>query len=112
MGQLQRQLGQNDAALESFRHASEADPQNINALISQAILLDALGKKKEAGVLYNRVLGIDPNNAPALNNLAFMNADKGTNLDQAMTFAERAKKQAPNSPDISDTLGYVYSARI
>jgi len=25
-----------------------------------------------------------------------------------MTFAERAKKRAPNSPDISDTLGFVY----
>jgi uncharacterized protein HemY len=25
-----------------------------------------------------------------------------------MTFAELAKKQVPNSPDIDDTLGYVY----
>jgi predicted Zn-dependent protease len=25
-----------------------------------------------------------------------------------MTWAERAKKQQPNSPQISDTLGYVY----
>jgi len=57
---------------------------------------------------YNKVLGIDPENALALNNVAFMDAESGTNLDQAMTFAERAKKQAPNSPDISDTLGFVY----
>ena len=25
-----------------------------------------------------------------------------------MTLAERAKQQVPNSPDVSDTLGYVY----
>ena len=67
-----------------------------------------MGKKKEAGDAYNKVLGIDPDNALALNNLAFLNAETGSNLDQAMTMAERAKKRAPNSPSISDTLGFVY----
>ena len=108
LGNLQRALGQSDAALASYEQASNTDPQNIDAVLRRAMLMDALGRKKEAGDLYNRALGIDPNNALALNNLAFMNADTGTNLDQAMTFAERAKKQAPKSPDVSDTLGYVY----
>jgi tetratricopeptide (TPR) repeat protein len=58
--------------------------------------------------IYKKVLGIDPENAVALNNLAFLGAESGTDLDQAMTFAERAKKRAPNSPEVSDTLGYVY----
>jgi len=44
----------------------------------------------------------------ALNNLAYLNADSGKNLDQAMTFAQRAKQKAPDNPDVSDTLGYVY----
>ena len=108
LGVLQRELGQYDAALASFEQASNADAHNTGALLDRAVLLDAMGKKKEAADFYNRVLGIDPNNAAALNNLAFLNADSGTNLDQAMTFAERAKKQAPKNPDISDTLGYVY----
>ncbi|MBV8833476.1 MAG: tetratricopeptide repeat protein [Acidobacteriaceae bacterium] len=108
LGLLQRQLGQNDAALASFEQASKADPRNASAALNEAILLESLGRKKEAVDAYNRVLGIDPENPAALNNLAFINADNGTNLDQAMTFAERAKKRAPNSPDISDTLGFVY----
>jgi tetratricopeptide (TPR) repeat protein len=108
LGALQRALGQNDAALASFEQASNTAPQSVDALLNRATLLDALGRKKEAGDFYNRVLGVDPNNALALNNLAFLNADTGTNLDQAMTFAERAKKQDPKSPDVSDTLGYVY----
>jgi Flp pilus assembly protein TadD len=39
-----------------------------------------------------------------------MTAESGTaaNLDQALTYAERAKKHAPDSPDVSDTLGFVY----
>lgn len=108
LGILQRQLGQYDAALASFEQAANADPHNSAAVLNQAMLLEAVGKKKEAVTAYTKVLGMDPENALALNNLAFMNAETGTNLDQAMTFAERAKKKVPNSPDISDTLGYVY----
>ncbi len=108
LGLLQRQLEQYDAALASFEQAANADPHNADAFLNQAVLLDALGKRKEAAEAYNKVLGINPENWLALNNLAFIDADTGTNLDQAMTFAERAKKEVPNSPDVSDTLGYVY----
>ncbi|MBV9406743.1 MAG: tetratricopeptide repeat protein, partial [Acidobacteriaceae bacterium] len=108
LGALQRQLGQFDAALASFEQAGTADPHNPAPFLNRAMLFEALGKQKEAVDGYNKVLGIDPQNALALNNLAFLNAESGTNLDQAMTYAERAKKQFPNNPDITDTLGYVY----
>jgi tetratricopeptide (TPR) repeat protein len=108
LGALQRQLGQFDAALASFEQASNADPHNPAPFLNRGMLLEALGKQKEAVDSYNKVLGIDPQNALALNNLAFLNAETGTNLDQAMTYAERAKKQFPDNPDITDTLGYVY----
>ena len=105
---LQRQLGQYDAAVASFEQASSADPHRADAVLNEGMLLEWLGKKKEAAAAYNKALGIDPENALALNNLAFLSAENGTNLDQAMTFAERAKKKIPNNPDISDTLGFVY----
>jgi putative PEP-CTERM system TPR-repeat lipoprotein len=108
LGTLQRQLGQFDAALASFEQASNASPRNPGPILNQAMLLEALGKPKEAIDAYNKVLGVDPQNALAMNNLAFLNAETGTNLDQAMTYAERAKKQFPNNADITDTLGYVY----
>lgn len=108
LGTLQRQLGQTSDALGSFEQASKANPKDVNALLNRGMLLETLGRGQEAADLYNRVLGIDPDNPLALNNIAFMNAEQRTNLDQAMTFAERAKKRVPNSPDISDTLGYVY----
>jgi tetratricopeptide (TPR) repeat protein len=108
LGALQRQLGQNDAALASFEQAANADPHSAEAFLNKGMLLDYMGKKKEAADAYNRTLGIDPQNTLALNNLAMMNAEENTNLDQAMTYAERAKSRVPNSPDISDTLGFVY----
>lgn len=108
LGSLQRELKQNDAALSSFEQAGIADPHNAAAFLNQGMLLEAMGRKKDAVSAYNKTLGVDPQNTLALNNLAYINAEAKTNLDQAMTFAERAKSQVPNSPDISDTLGFVY----
>jgi tetratricopeptide (TPR) repeat protein len=108
LGAVQRQLNQFDAALASFEQAGTADPKNRDAFLNQALLLEAMNKKKEASEAYNKVLNLDPDNPLVLNNLAYMSADSGTNLDQAQTYAERAKKRAPNNADVADTLGYVY----
>jgi tetratricopeptide (TPR) repeat protein len=108
LGVVQRQLGEYDSALASFEQAGSINPRLAEAFVNGAMLLEALGRKKEANDAYNKVLGIDPENAIALNNLAFLNAQAGANLDQALTFAERAKKKYPNNPDIADTLGFIY----
>jgi tetratricopeptide (TPR) repeat protein len=108
LGVMQRELGQFDAALASFEQASNADSKNAQAFLNRAMLFESLGKKTEAHDAYNKVLTIEPENPLALNNLAYLNADSGQNLDQAMTFAQRAKQKAPDNPDVSDTLGYVY----
>ncbi|MBV9302119.1 MAG: tetratricopeptide repeat protein [Acidobacteriaceae bacterium] len=108
LGVVQRELGQYDSALASFEQAGVANPSSTEAFLNRAMLLDALGRKKEAMETYTKVLGIDPENALALNNIAFLSAEAGVNLDQALTFAERAKKKYPNNPDISDTLGFIY----
>jgi tetratricopeptide (TPR) repeat protein len=108
LGVMQRQLGEYEPALASFEQAGTTNPHSAEAFLNQAMLLEALNRKKEAVDIYNKVLGIDSENALALNNLAFLNAQSGTNLDQAMTFANRAKKKYPNNPDISDTLGFIY----
>ncbi len=108
LGVLQRSQGENDEAMASFNHAEALNHNSAIAFLNQAVLLESLGKKKEAADAYNKVLGIDPQNTLALNNLAFLNAEAGTNLDRAMTLATQAQRQVPNSPDVSDTLGYVY----
>ncbi len=108
LGVMQRQLSQYDTALASFEQAGNADPKNVAAFLNQALVCEALNKKKEAADAYNKVLAIDPDNPLVLNNLAMMSADSGTNLDQALTYAERAKKRVPDNADVSDTLGFVY----
>ena len=108
LGMVQRVLGQSDAALASFEQAGNSNRNNTSAFLLQAQLLEGMNRKKEAIDAYNKVINIEPNNALALNNLAYMSAETGANLNQAQTYAEHAKKEQPNSPDIADTLGYVY----
>ncbi len=108
LGVCQRRIGQNDAALASFEQAQGAAPKSYKGLLERALLLDNMGRKAEAKDVYNKVLGNDPDNIVALNNLAYLLADSNSDLDQALSYAERAKKKAPKSPDISDTLGFVY----
>ncbi len=50
---------------------------------------------------------LDPNLAIAKNNLAYLMADEGKNLDRALDLAQEAKSQLPENGNVADTLGYV-----
>jgi tetratricopeptide (TPR) repeat protein len=108
LGLVQRELGQNAAALASFEQAQNADPKGVEGTLQRALLLDLMGQTKEARENYVKVLGVDPENVSALNNLAYIDAVAGRDLDQALTMVEKAKKKVPDSADISDTLGFIY----
>ena len=57
---------------------------------------------------YEKALKINPNFAPAANNLAYLYAEQGGNIDVALNLAQKAKEQVPDDPHISDTLGWIY----
>ena len=44
----------------------------------------------------------------AANNLAWRYAEDGGNLDVALSLAQTAKRKLPDSPEVSDTLGWIY----
>ena len=57
---------------------------------------------------YNAALSINPNFYPAANNLAYLIAERGGNLNEALSLAQKAKEMLPNDPNVMDTLGLVY----
>ena len=57
---------------------------------------------------YKKTLQIDPNNAVASNNLAYMMVESGQNVDVALTLAQTARRVLPDSPQTADTLAWVY----
>ncbi len=72
------------------------------------IIYDAQKKYDKAKEYYQKALKINPKFAPAANNLAYLYAEKGENIDEALNLAQSAKEQFPDDPNISDTLGWVY----
>ena len=65
-------------------------------------------RKPEAKQFYEASLKLEPDNAVVLNNLAFLLAETGGDLSDALTKAQRAKQIKPDVYEISDTLGWIY----
>ena len=57
---------------------------------------------------YQKAFKINPKSPPGANNLAYLYAEKGGNIDEALNLAQSAKKQFSDDPHIFDTLGWVY----
>jgi tetratricopeptide (TPR) repeat protein len=60
---------------------------------------------------YDRLLGMDPRNAPALNNAAYLYAFRLGQIDKGLELARRARDRAPADPLIADTLGWILHLR-
>jgi tetratricopeptide (TPR) repeat protein len=96
-------------AVEALQKAREIQPNNALILNSLGVALDTVGQKKEAKVVYENALRIESENPMALNNLAYIIAEStGGDLDQALTFAQRANQKLPQAAEIADTLGWIY----
>jgi tetratricopeptide (TPR) repeat protein len=58
--------------------------------------------------MYQKALQIQPDNALASNNLAYIMLEQGGNVDVALSMAQVARRGMPDSPNAADTLGYAY----
>jgi Flp pilus assembly protein TadD len=74
-------------------------------------VLEQTGRSQEAIANYRDSLRLDPENASVMNNLAFALAENNGDLNEALQVALRAVQKSPNSPELADTLGWVYLKR-
>lgn len=108
LGESYREKGEFNSALDHFKKASALAPNNVAPLVRLGMMLDGVGRRTEAKPYYQQIIRLEPDNVIALNNLAYIKAEEGADLDAAMSYAQRAKQKAPHEPDISDTLGWIY----
>jgi len=62
---------------------------------------------KEAVNQYESVLAKMPNNADVLNNVAYVLAENGEDIEKAVQYAKRACEARPNDPGLLDTYAFV-----
>lgn len=108
LGQIEGGRGNWEAALADFQKARQLAPQSTEPVIAKAEVEERLGRNNEARQDYQAVLKTEPTNLVALNNLAYMTADSGGNLEEALRMITTASQKLPKQPNLSDTLGYVY----
>jgi tetratricopeptide (TPR) repeat protein len=86
-------------------HASGKDPDLLNAY--GVAFLD-MGRFEDADRVFQNVLTIDPNNAPALQNLG-ISALRRDDRTHAMDYLNRALTLNPKLPNALNTLGVAYA---
>ncbi|MBL6955957.1 MAG: tetratricopeptide repeat protein [Chlorobium phaeobacteroides] len=80
----------------------------VQAHITLAMAYDRLQDQLKSISAYKDVLSLDPENALALNNLAYLYAERGENLNEAIEYAKTAVESDPDNPVYLDTLGWLY----
>lgn len=108
IGETCRRKGDYNAAIQALQKARTYLPDNTIVLATLALTLDTAGRKQEARLAYEQCLKIDPRNGVALNNLAYLLAENGGDLEMALTYAQRSKQLLPQLNEIADTLGWIY----
>ncbi len=111
LGQVHATLGALDRAAASYEKLIQQFPGDIRGYILVGSIEEKRGNPARAQEMYNKVLQIQPENALAANNLAFLMIEGGGNPDLALTYAQTARKGLPESPNVADTLAWVYYKR-
>jgi tetratricopeptide (TPR) repeat protein len=107
LGQVYVRQSKLDAALAEYQALALKNPKLVPAQTMVALLLHAQNRLEEARERYETVLAIDPHAAVAANNVAYIDAEAGRNLNVALSRAQTAKAALPDDPDVNDTLGWV-----
>ena len=106
LGVSYQQRNEFDLAVREYNRAAELDPAWGRPLINRGNALAASGKWREADKSYRQALKREPDNAEAMNNLAWVLLRSGE-AAEALTWAQKAVAAAPREPAFIDTLAEI-----
>jgi tetratricopeptide (TPR) repeat protein len=107
LANLLRESGQFAEALDLYRKVATKFPTHKAPLLGQALVAEAQGAPDKAEEFYRATLRHHPSDDLAANNLAYLLANSGKNLPEALTLAERVHARTPQDRGIQDTLAWV-----
>lgn len=107
-----RGAGRYREARRVVESALKKTPDNEGLLFNYGVVLHDLGDTIEALEVMNRVININPQNAEALNFVAFaiaeQSVEEGAELERAEKLVKRALLERPADGYFLDTLGWIY----
>ena len=106
--QVRAAKGDIDQAIATGEQSLKNDPSQSNLDILMGKLYETKSEWKRAQDSYQKALAINSRNPVASNDLARMLVQTGGDSDVALTLAQTALKEMPESPVAADTVGWIY----
>jgi Flp pilus assembly protein TadD len=110
LGTLMGVGGDTTSAIDLLGRAADLTPNSEAYRYSAAQLLLAAGSREAAETSMREIIMRSAGHAASRNDLAWILAEDGRELDLALSLASEASRLSPE-PEIFDTLGFVYLKR-
>jgi tetratricopeptide (TPR) repeat protein len=101
-----RRAGRFGEAEKALREALDADPKNLASLFQLGAVLERQKRHDDAEAVFRDALALEPDSAPVLNYLGYMNADRDVRVEEALALVQRAVELDPQSAAYQDSLGW------
>lgn len=108
LGAAYSQKGMAREAIESYKGAVEAAPEDSNGYFYLAAAYEKEGHKDLAKENLKKAIELNPEHADALNYLGYMYAEEGVNLEEAERLVQKALEISPDTGAYIDSLGWIY----
>ena len=94
-------------ALNQMNAVLAKKPDDFRALLVTGMIYSQMKEFNKARDAYEKVIAASPTLVLALNNLAYIYAEKLNDLKRASELAQKARSNAPTNPSVLDTLGWI-----
>lgn len=106
--QVRAAKGETDQAIATGEQSLKQNSRQPNLYVLIGHLYESKSDWKKAKSSYQSALALDSQNPVASNGLARMMLLTGESLDVALSLAQTARKELPESPGAIDTVGWIY----
>jgi tetratricopeptide (TPR) repeat protein len=102
------ELGDGKQAVKMLEAAHRRVPSDRQVEFNLAAAYEQTHQYDNAERTFRDIIAADPQQAPALNYLGYMLAERGRKLDEAVTLIEKALALDADNPSYLDSLGWAY----
>jgi len=106
--QVQAARGEIEQATATGEQSLMDNPHQPNLLVLLGALYELKSDWKKAEDSYQKALALNSRNPVASNDLARVMLQRGENFDVALSLAQAARREQPDSPVFVDTVGWIY----
>jgi tetratricopeptide (TPR) repeat protein len=108
MAQVYQDANRGADAVKVLDEARLKFPTDTSISFELGAILEKQKRYADAEAAFRQVLTHDPDNAPTLNYLGYMLADRGERLDESVGYLKKALQIDPENGSYLDSLGWAY----